>query len=107
MFKKIQLLLILCISLYTVSCKQDEGNYDYKDINEIKISGLKEKYSVMSLDNFNIVPQVTNSLESKNSASLSYKWQALHTTSSIGFGDEKNKLIDLSTEKDLTVPIQL
>ncbi|MGY0425685.1 MAG: PKD-like family lipoprotein [Polaribacter sp.] len=101
MFKniKIQLLLMLCISLCTVSCLQDDGNYEYKNINEIKIDSLKEKYSVKRFDNFNIVPKVTNTQE--ESANLSYKWQAYK------IGLEYDKLTDLSTEKNLTVPIKL
>jgi len=102
MFKNIktQLILVLFTSVLAISCLEDEGNYNYSEINEVKIEGLEEEYTVVRFDNFNIVPQLTNTLEN-NSADYSYKWQAVNPN------DLDNKLIDLSEERDLQEFIQL
>lgn len=104
MFKKIktQFILLLSISILAISCYDDEGNYDYKDINEVGISGLEEKYSVARFENFNLVPELTYSQASGNTANYTYKWQAYQRS---GVGDDR--VTDLSNEKDLLVPIEL
>ncbi|QTE21327.1 PKD-like family lipoprotein [Polaribacter cellanae] len=105
MFKyiKTQLILVLFTLVLVISCMEDKGNYNYKEINEVKVEGLKEEYSVVRFDNFNIVPRIVNTKKNNNSAGYSYKWQTYDSNS---IGDEV-KLIDLSTEKDLLTPIQL
>jgi len=59
------------------SCISDLGNYEYKEINEITISDIKENYSVnMGIDELEISPDITMSLYtgSPDSERFEYQW---------------------------------
>lgn len=105
MFKKIQkqFVLALLTSVIMFSCAEDEGNYDYIDINEVEFNGIEDSYSVLRFDDFNIVPQLVTTLGENNISGYTYKWEAL----SINDSDSVNKLTELSTEKDLVTIIGL
>lgn len=40
-------MICLLMGLLCMACYDDKGNYDYNEINELEISGIDEKYSVM------------------------------------------------------------
>jgi hypothetical protein len=104
MFKKIkiQLVLLLFTSTLVVSCLEDEGNYTYSDINEVQFEGFEDTYSFIRFENFNIEPQLVNTIAENNTAGYSYKWQAYQPSA-----DFDNRLIDLSEEKNLSTIISL
>ncbi len=55
------------------SCYEDKGNYDYKQVNEIAISGIKESYEVNVGEKLIIKPELSFKLgEIKN---LTYRWR--------------------------------
>jgi len=104
MFKKIKLQLVLVLFSCTLvnSCLEDEGNYDYTEINQIEVEGIEDIYSVVRFDNFNIIPQIVSSQGETNENAYSYKWQAYQPAET-----GENRLVDLSSEKDLLTTIDL
>lgn len=51
-------LLALICSLLLFSCYKDEGNYDYKEINEIRIGKLENKSQYTNIDRLEVTPDV-------------------------------------------------
>ncbi len=102
MFKniKVRFIVILSSFLLVMSCLKEEGNYDYNEINTVRIEGLEKNYSVTRFDNFNILPRLNDTLGPDNLKGYAYRWQAIPT-------DGRGEFIELSNEKDLLVPIQL
>ncbi len=78
MMKTKLIIFTVLISLFS-SCLKDEGNYTYKDINEIKVTGVASSYSVMrDLDTLVIDPVVTMTDGDLNDASrFQYMWLAV------------------------------
>lgn len=69
--RRIKLYIIL-LGLTLFSCLEDNGNYNYKDINKITISGLKGSYSMIMGDEFTIEPVVEQTVPVDN---LEYIWK--------------------------------
>ncbi|KAF2509444.1 hypothetical protein EYY60_13785 [Flavobacterium zhairuonense] len=77
---KIQFILSLMLVL-TYSCAEDEGNYDYKAINEVHATGIEESYTVYTGDYFKIAPDLNETLIDVNNIDrYSYEWVALNPT---------------------------
>lgn len=65
----------IIILIFLVSCYKDTGNYDYREINEIKITGLAAAYSrIFSLDVLHIEPTVKMTETDADPARFSYYW---------------------------------
>ena len=72
------IIIVLTGVLTISSCISDQGNYDYREINEITISGIAEGYSVnMELEELEITPEVTMSLYSGNPDNDRFKYEWL------------------------------
>lgn len=71
--KRILAVLYIIITFGVVSCYEDKGNYDYKEINEISISGIQESYERMKWQDLRITPQLSFSLHENDS--LTYCWE--------------------------------
>lgn len=100
MLRKINILLLVAIVGLFSSCMDDQGNYDYKEINDVEFNGIADSYTVLRFDDFNIKPEIKFTLDTEaNPDRYTYKWQVLPQ----GFFG-KDDLIDLSTEKDLVMP---
>lgn len=74
-------------------CYKDEGNYEYHAINELKIKGLEDNYTVDADDSLIITPELQGTLYS-DTARFSYSWE-------IGT-DEVSKSHDLRIQVDMT-----
>ena len=76
--KKINILYLLLAVLFMYSCSKDKGNYDYKEINDIEISGFKPLTKDNGQYNLVLGSQLTISPELKfklaNEADLSFFW---------------------------------
>lgn len=70
--KNIILSIIAFGSLF--SCYKDLGNYEYKDINEITVSGIEANYAVDADDSLNIYPSMVGTMYSDTSK-FSYEWE--------------------------------
>ena len=51
-------LLALICPLFLLSCYEDKGNYDYKEINEISIDGLKDQTKYSNIGHLVATPDV-------------------------------------------------
>ena len=58
------------------SCFKDEGNYDYRKINEIKvIGGMEEEYSAYTMvDTLRIIPELSFTQDAEAKESYEYTW---------------------------------
>ncbi|OOG69824.1 PKD-like family lipoprotein [Flavobacterium sp. A45] len=80
MLKKIKTLCALLALLFTCwSCSNDEGNYTYNAINEIKATGIEASYTVYTGENFKITPSLNPTLDDgSNPNRYAYEWVALN-----------------------------
>lgn len=72
------LALVMCLAV--TSCCDDEGNYDYHDINDLTITGLEEnmRYNkVAFVDSLIIDPKIESSIGQNNEADYEYEWKFL------------------------------
>lgn len=59
--KMIKYFLISILASVVIACYEDKGNYDYREINEVRISGIDKQYKVGRWDTLAISTQVENS----------------------------------------------
>lgn len=88
---------MILVSSAFVSCADDEGNYDYTEVNQLNITGIEDRYEVEQFSDFSISPTVTGSL-SFNESDYSYMWFIYRYNS-------KEKPDTVSYEKNLNVEI--
>lgn len=88
---KNQLFTLLLICVFSAGCYKDKGNYDYTELPEVTVTGLKEgeKFTAYVGEPFRI--PVTVEVKNGNLADFSYEWKI-----------EKEVV---STEKDLDIMI--
>ncbi len=66
-------ILLLALAPFTLfSCLEDEGNYDYTELQNVEISGLGESIRCVLLEQQNIIPNVTTSIPEDR---LEYIWR--------------------------------
>jgi hypothetical protein len=79
--KKISLIILTASITFLAACYKDTGNYDYNDINEVRISGMKSSYALLlGIDVLHIEPKIEITEEITDPSRLSYYW-ILSTTS--------------------------
>lgn len=103
--KLLYLLTAFAALLSFTSCYDDLGNYDYQEINEVKVRGLVtgryiQKYSFS--DTYDFYPEITYT-QNKNEDNYEYRWEAIKTN---GLTNEE-KVFELGTEKNLTSAVEL
>lgn len=92
-----QWIIFSLVALLFASCYEDQGNYDYHDINEVTVDGLDKSYSAyMGITTLSISPEVTTSLN--DTTHLAYEWRAV-----VGY----NSSTLLATTKDLNYKVEL
>ncbi len=94
----------ICIGmLLCVSCYDDLGNYDYHNINEIKVvDGIDEQYAAYSLvDTLKISPVLSFTEDSTSVDRFEYGWFVAQSRFSAG------KLEKIYDQKDLVYPVNL
>ena len=64
---------IIGSSLIFAACADDEGNYDYRQLNTVKIGGLEKKYTVDQYDTLRI-DEVKLDFAIEENADLAYEW---------------------------------
>lgn len=72
--KKIYLLGSLLATLFCAGCYDDEGNYSYREINELSVEGILDDYAVDADDSLHIVPVLEGTLYS-DTARFTYAWE--------------------------------
>jgi hypothetical protein len=84
MIKNIKLKFIFLFGCFIImnSCNNDEGNYDYKEINEVVFDGFLENYVGLRFDNFVIsTDEVKFTEDIDGSGNYEYSWEAVSTNS--------------------------
>jgi hypothetical protein len=73
--KKISLIILTAFVTMLAACYKDTGNYTYKEINEVRFSGIASKYSVLQgIDVLHIEPKIMPTEEISDPSRLSYYW---------------------------------
>lgn len=101
--KIIQLILLTVWSALGMSCYDDKGNYNYEDINEVKIGGILQDraYDKFSfLDTLEIYPTIEGSFYKEDLSNYSFEWKLIPER---GASEEEDYVV--SREKDLVLPI--
>ena len=96
--------ILFCLGLFVVaSCYDDLGNYDYHEINEIKVvGGIAEEYSAYTMvDTLKIQPELSFSQDSATTGRFEYAWSITPATLGVG------KTTKISDQRDLVYPVNL
>ena len=101
--------LALFMGMAVTSCCDDEGNYNYHDINELTINGLDENVrfnKVAFVDRLVIDPKIESSMGQNNESDYEYEWKFLP------FGTDFEQIPDLdktvvSRERKLDILVTL
>ena len=72
--KIMQMLLLACLVFALGSCHSDNGNYDYKDVNEITVDLGSMKYTFVVGNTARIEPVLTFSMGEIPESELEYNW---------------------------------
>ena len=67
---KQNIILLLCLSFGLFSCYDDKGNYDYREIDELTITGMPEEpvTALSKAENLVVRPTVTSKFDGEISA---------------------------------------
>ncbi|GAA4298773.1 PKD-like family lipoprotein [Aestuariibaculum suncheonense] len=95
--------IVLVFVFVFSACMDDEGNYDYIDVNSVTIEGLPSNYEALQLGYFNIVPELSFSEDENEQGQYSYKWEAVKSKNVLN-GDQ---VYELSNERDLLERVTL
>ena len=91
--KKVFAILYVFVLCGMFSCYEDKGDYDYRDINEINISGIEDSYERVKWADLKIAPDLACSMS--ESDSLAYAWEVDGKTVS------REKNLDYSVDVDI------
>lgn len=98
--------LILSVFAFLLcSCYDDEGNYDYKDINELKITSLPsgELTKFKDADTLKVEPVIEGTLSRTPEGDYEYSWTAVLQN---GKGEE-TMAVEIGKEKNLNYFVEL
>jgi hypothetical protein len=100
---KIQILLFALL-FSSLSCtNNDEGNYNYNQINELKVTNIEKSYTVYNGDHFKITPSLNPTMDDGSDANrYTYEWVAVNLLKSIS----EQKVVIAKT-KDLDIDVKL
>lgn len=96
-YKSIILFLFTCILLGT-SCADDKGNYDYKELEDVAISGIAQDISVLAFSDLNITPTFGQFDPSENE--YEFEWKTIQ------IGGEQDVHV-IGTTKNLNYLVEL
>ena len=99
---KIQIIFLFGCLILMNSCAEDEGNYDYIEINEVVFEGILEEYTAPRFDNLVITTDdVKFTIDTEGSGAYEYSWEAV----SENFIDKE--IYKLSSDKNMDTQIVL
>lgn len=90
-------ILLTAIGLFA-TCDNDLGNYNYKTLDQLHISGIDSTLTALSLDNLNLSPTITGT--TFNSADYTYQWIVISD-------DEDKTVTELSDSMNLNYKVTL
>ena len=65
--------MVICVLMSLSSCASDEGNYSYKELNTLSITGVEQSYEIEQFSTLEINPIISGSL-SFESENYDYVW---------------------------------
>lgn len=87
-----------------LSCVEDKGNNVLSEINEIKISGIEDRYDLTSyLETLNIEPEIECTLKDFSEDNLEYSWFFCKDSASTSNHSHEK----ISTERDLSYKVDV
>ena len=87
-----------------LSCVEDKGNNVLSEINEIKISGIEDRYDLTSyLETLNIEPEIECTLKDSSEDNLEYSWFFCRDSASTSNHSHEK----ISTERDLSYKVDV
>lgn len=90
-----RLYILPVLALLLSGCVDDEGNYDYAELNEVKLENMESSYSAISqIDRVKISPKISSTFYGDDLSNFEFKWTIC--TDMI----HHNHIL-ISTEKDL------
>lgn len=95
--RKIVHILLFAAALMVCACSQDQGNYDYIDLDEPAISGLEDQ-EVFTLSHLKLAPQIEGGEFSNQD--YSFEWMVLDQNSSM-------EPVVIGTERELDYEVTL
>ena len=99
---KIQFIFILGSLFFMNSCAEDEGNYEYIEINEVAFKGIPESNTVLRGENLTInTDDVEFTLDPDGSGTYEYSWEA------VSKNPLKDEIYKLSSDKNIDAQITL
>jgi hypothetical protein len=72
--KRFSIIILTAYITFLSACYKDKGNYNYNDINEIKISGLAASYSYVLGNVLHIEPNIQMSQKDVDPSGVEYYW---------------------------------
>ena len=82
--KRFSIIILTGFITFLGACYKDTGNYDYKEINEVIISGMAANYTgILALDVLHIEPTIKMTEENTDPARFSYYWILYKSTTVI------------------------
>lgn len=97
--------LLYILALFAaVSCFRDLGNYDYTDVNEVRIAdtGFEKAYDVRrDYDVLEISPEITFTLDKEGKGEYAYKWEA------VGQHFYRGERFTVGTERNLSCKVEI
>lgn len=100
------LYILPLVAVISTSCVEDEGNYNYVDLNEITIEGIGGGYNLLSyIDTLKIEPELSSTVYGDNLDKYSFDWHICSGILSTN-GDVHSHTF-ISDEKDLVWPANI
>ena len=99
--KKLLAYVQVLVLPFLLSCSEDDGNYDYRAINDVTISGIEESYTALNgTDKLEISPVISTSFN--DDSHLTYEWKVQS-----GNSPALNYRAVVGTEKNLSWEVSL
>lgn len=96
------------LSLSFFSCLKDKGNYEYSEINEVKVSGIDTTnvYEVFAfVDTLKIFPEIEGTKPDNGRARYTYEWKLIDAA--IGGTTDGTEEYVVGRDKNLQLPVTL
>lgn len=95
-------ILMIGLAVGLISCYRDLGNYDYREINEVKVLALPDQVKYTGIDSLIVLPVLEYTQEPQGE--YTYEWSVIRTGIMLG---ADNKAIVIGQAKELRYFVEL
>lgn len=92
------ILYVGLLSLGVMACAEDKGNYDYRELTELEISGVEEDISVLTYEHLRLNPDL--GAAAKQEDQYDYEWKVINL-------DESNEVTVIGDTRKLDYQVEL